>query len=123
MPSELRWLESDTSGRGWGLLCAWISVDLQEETVVSLGNALPTETATAAVDSCPVLQARTNERGERVGKGQLYYAENGKCRNVSGDSSSMNQAEAQHGNSDGSIQPPKGEKKSDFPSRKKTSHS
>lgn len=63
--SELRWLESDTSGRVWGLFCAWISVDLQEETVVSLGNALPTETPTAAVDSCPVLQARTNERGER----------------------------------------------------------
>lgn len=45
-------------------LRAWISVDLQDETVVSLGNALPTETATAAVDSCPVLQARTNESGE-----------------------------------------------------------
>lgn len=95
-------------------------MDLQEETVVSLGNALPTETATAAVDSCPVLQARTNERGERVGKGQLYYAENGKRTNVSGDSSSMNQAEVQHGHSDGSIHPP-GKKKSDFPSHKKTS--
>lgn len=48
-----------------------------------------------------------------MGKGQLYYAENGKCRNVSGDSDSMNQAEAQHGHSDGAFHPP-GKKKIRF---------
>lgn len=83
---------------------------------MSLGNALPTETAAAAVDSCSVLQAKTNQR-ERVGKGQLYHAENGNCRNVSGDSSSMNQAEAQHGDSDALFITQKPQKKT---KRKKT---
>ena len=54
---------------------AWISVDLQEETAVSLGNALPTETTTAAVDSCPVLQTRTNERGESGKRAALLRRE------------------------------------------------
>lgn len=35
---------------------AWLSVHLKEETVVSLGNALPTETTAAAVDPRSVLR-------------------------------------------------------------------
>lgn len=40
-----------------------------------------------------------DKREERVGKGQLYYAENGSFRNVSGDSSLVNQRVIQHANS------------------------
>lgn len=39
-------------------------------------------------------------REKRVGKGQLFYAGNESFINVSGDSSSVNQTEIQHGNSD-----------------------
>lgn len=71
---------------------------------MSLGNALPTEAATASVDSCPVLRVGTEwEKGS-------FIARRMETRNVSGDSSSMNQAEAQHGDSDGSIHPPGGGK-------------
>lgn len=35
-----------------------------------------------------------------MGKGQLFYAENGRFVNVSRDSSSVNQTEVQHDNSD-----------------------
>lgn len=65
---------------GWGggvrgSLWAWPSVDLQEEPVVSLGNALPTETATASVDSCSVLQAKTSERGKSGKRAALMPGE------------------------------------------------
>ncbi len=66
---------------------------------MSLGNALPTETTTATVDSCSVLQTKTNERG-KSGQRAAFYSENGSFRNVSGDSSSENQKEIQHCNSD-----------------------
>lgn len=83
-----------------GSFWAWPSVDLQEEPVVSLGNALPTEAATASVDSCPVLREGTEwEKGS-------FIARRMDTGNVSGDSSSMNQAEAQHADSDGPIHPP-----------------
>lgn len=36
---------------------------------------------------------------ERVGKGQLYHAENGRFINVSGDSSPVNHMELHHDNS------------------------
>lgn len=85
---------------------------------MSLGNALPTEAATASVDSCPVLRVGTEwEKGS-------FIARRMETRNVSGDSSSMNQAEAQHGDSDGSIHPPGGgerEKNPIFPSHKTAS--
>ena len=42
---------------------------------MSLGNALPTETATATVDSCPVLQIETNETG-KSGQRAASCAEN-----------------------------------------------
>lgn len=63
---------------------------------MSLGNALPTETTTATVDSCSVLRAKTNERG-KSGQRAAFYAENGSFINVSGDSSSVNHTEIQHG--------------------------
>lgn len=59
---------------------------------MSLGNALPTETTTATVDSCSILQTDTNERG-KSGQRAAFYAENMSFINVSGDSSSVNQTE------------------------------
>lgn len=66
---------------------------------MSLGNALPTETTTATVDSCSVLQTKTNGERKEWAKGSFFYAENGRFVNVSGDSSSVNQTEVQHDNS------------------------
>lgn len=66
---------------------------------MSLGNALPTETTAAAVDSCSVLQTKTNERG-KSGQRAALYAENRSFINVRGDSSCVNQTETRHGNSD-----------------------
>lgn len=63
---------------------------------MSLGNALPTETTTATVDSCSVLQTKTNARG-KSGQRAAFYAENGSFINVSGDSSPVNQTEIRHG--------------------------
>lgn len=54
-----------------GLVSARLSVDLKEEAVVRLGNALSTETTAATVDSCSVLQTKP-AREERVGKGQRF---------------------------------------------------
>lgn len=62
---------------------------------MSLGNALPTETTTAAVDSCSILQTETNEKG-KSGQRVAFYAENKRFRNVTGDSSLVNQTEIQH---------------------------
>lgn len=43
---------------------------------MSLGNALPTEATAASVNSCAILQTEDKEeRGERVGKWQLYCNE------------------------------------------------
>ena len=71
---------------------------------MSLGNALPTETTAATVDSCSVLQTETNGRG-KSGQRAAVYAENGSFINVSGDSSSVNQTETQHGDSDDISEP------------------
>lgn len=67
---------------------------------MSLGNALPTETTTATVDSCSVLQTKTSERGKSGQRAALLFIENGSFINVSGDSSSVNQTGIQHGYSD-----------------------
>lgn len=64
-----------------------------------LGNALPTETTTAAVDSCSVLRTETDEGGES-GQRAAFDAENKSFVNVSGDSSSVNHTEIQHADSD-----------------------
>lgn len=57
---------------------------------MSLGNALPTETAAASVNSCPVLQMGGKERKEWA-KGGFIALKNGRFINVSGDSSALNQ--------------------------------
>lgn len=59
---------------------------------MSLGNALPTETTTATIDSCSILQTETNERG-KSGQRAAFYAENMSFINVSGDSLSVNHRE------------------------------
>ena len=62
---------------------------------MSLGNALPTETTTATVDSCSILQTGTYERG-KSGQRAASHTENKCFINVSRDSSSVNQIEIQH---------------------------
>lgn len=53
----------------------WPLLNMNEQAVVRLGNALPTEAAAAAVDSSPILQMERNETGTDWGR-------NIRCRNI-----------------------------------------
>lgn len=65
---------------------------------MSLGNALPTETTTAAVDSYSVLQIGTNEGGKSWQRATFNREKS--FINVTGNSSTVNHTETQHGKSD-----------------------